>query len=114
MNGIAANNYDRVTATDVNNFDRTEGSALNNYIHKEGEASDNYNRTHGDKTDNYTEESGKTTINRDIGARHMYGNIGTTKTQEMMLDEINARKINFKHMLVDEWVHTVAYSLEVV
>lgn len=114
VNGIAANNYDQTTASSVNNFDHTEGSALNNYTHKEGDASDNYNRTHGDKTDNYTEESGKTTINRDIGARHMYGNIGTTKTQEMMLDEINARRLNFKHMLIDEWVHLVSYSMEVI
>ena len=114
VNGIAASNYDKTTASSVNNFDRTEGSEQNNYIHKEGDASDNYNRTYGDDSDNYTQESGKTTIQRDIGARHMYGNIGTTKTQEMMLDEINARKINFKHMLIDEWVHTVAYSLEVV
>lgn len=114
VNGLATNNYDQTTASSVNNFDRTEGSEQNNYIHKEGDASDNYNRTYGDDTDNYTQESGKTTINTDIGARHMYGNIGTTKTQEMMLDEINARKLNFKRMLIDEWVHLVSYSLEVI
>lgn len=112
--GLAESNYSQTAGSAVSNFDRTEGSELNNYIHKEGDESDNYSRTVGDDSDNFTEESGRTVDTKNIGARHMYGNIGTTKNQEMLSDELEVRRINFKKDLVSEWVHSISYSMEVL
>lgn len=112
--GLAESNYSQTAGSAVSNYDRTEGSELNNYIHKEGDESDNYTRTVGDDSDNFTEESGRTVDTKNIGARHMYGNIGTTRTQEMLSDELEVRRINFKKDLVSEWVHSISYSMEVL
>lgn len=91
------------------NYSETKANAANNYSREVAAAADNYKQTEGLATDNYVKDDTTTNTTDTIAAKHLHGNIGTTKSQEMVSDEIELRKLDFKADLVKELVYSIAF-----
>lgn len=112
-------NYDRteeitdtekVTETETNN--ETGSGSASGTITGANSSFDSANLYTNRKDDSETESSSKLdrTGNRDRNGNrgrnaHIYGNIGVTKTQEMIKSEINLRKIDISDIIADEFKH---------
>lgn len=112
--GSYEDNYTNTEGAAANNYNETKGDYAKNYTRAVGVATDNYTQTVGNALNNFDEESGKTTTDHIIDDKHLYGNIGTTKTQEMLQDELNIRKYDLKFELVKEFVESISYFCEEV
>ena len=107
--GTAQNNYTNTSGSANNNYTTTTGDVTKNYNRSVGVATDNYTQTVGHALNNYEEESGTTGTEREYGEKHMYGNIGVTTSSEMVEQELNLRKIDFREDLIREFVYSISY-----
>lgn len=96
-------------ADPTKNYTKTEGDAAGNYSREVAAAADNYKKTEGLALENFDKDDTTTNTTDTIAAKHLHGNIGTTKSQEMVSDEIELRKLDFKADLVKELVYSIAF-----
>ena len=96
-------------ADPTKNYSESKGDPTKNYSREVAAASDNYKKTEGLALENYDKDDTTTNTTDTIAAKHLHGNIGTTKSQEMVSDEIELRKLDFKADLVKELVYSIAF-----
>ena len=107
--GSGEDNYTQTSGSAANNYTQTVGDVTKNYNRSVGVATDNYTQTVGQALNNFEEESGTTGTEREYGDKHMYGNIGVTTSQKMLLQELELRKIDFREDLIREFVYSISY-----
>lgn len=91
------------------NYTESKGEAAKNYSQEQANALNNYKQTEGLAASNYDKDDTTTTVKDTIALKHLHGNIGTTKSQEMVTDEVGLRKMDFKADLVKELVYSIAF-----
>ena len=96
-------------ADPTKNYSESKGDPTKNYSREVAAAADNYKKTEGLALENFDKDDTTTNTTDTIAAKHLHGNIGTTKSQEMVSDEIELRKLDFKADLVKELVYSIAF-----
>lgn len=88
----------------IHNFDRHEEYEDNREGSVDGTSTNRvtaYNNT--DFTDRAQDEGTSTSRDRLVHTAHLYGNIGVTRTQEMIADEIRLRQADLYSIIVEEF-----------
>lgn len=90
--GSAAQNYTEHSGLATDNYRQTEGNKANNYTEESGNAQNNYTQRTGNAANNYetVQDIDANTYDKDVLSftdRRTYGNIGVTKTQDLIQAE---------------------------